>query len=229
MERLKISGLTSLVNAMIMTSVFSSGNGLLFSATRTLHEMAIKGEAPHFLSKCTKAGVPIYSLGVTLLLCLLSFLQMGHSSGQVLGWLADLVTACQLLNYGSTAVVYRHFYASLKAQGIDRSTLPYKSKFQPYTSYLAMAGTTVMLLLQWYDLFVAHGWDVEYFFLEYTMIGFFIVCFVFWKVVKRTKYVRPGTADLSLGQTKKEIDTYEALYVSQQETKVGAWFNGLFD
>ncbi|CZR55828.1 related to amino acid transporters [Phialocephala subalpina] len=227
MERLQISGLASLVNAMIMTSVFSSGNGLLFSATRTLHGMALKGEAPRFLAKCTKAGVPIYALCATLFWCLLSFLQLGNSSATVLIWLADLVTACQLLNYGATAVVYSYFYASIQAKGIDRNALPYT--FQPYTSYFAMAGTTVILLLQGYDLFVAEGWSIEYFFLDYTMIGFFILCFVFWKVVKRTKYVRPGTADIYLGGTKKEIDLYESLYTPRVETKLGAWFNRFFD
>lgn len=229
MQRLQISGLASLVNVLIMTSVFSSGNGLLFSATRTLHGMALRGEAPRVLAKCTKNGVPIYALLATLPWCLLSFLQIGKSSAEVLVWLADLVTACQLLNYGATAVVYRHFYASLQAKGIDRDTLPYKGKFQPYTSYFAMAGTTVMMLLQGYDLFVADGWSTEYFFLDYTMIIFFVVCFMFWKILKKTKYVRPGTADIHLGNTKDEIDLYEALYVPRQETKAGALFNRMFE
>ena len=38
MQRLKISGLPSLVNALIMTSILSAGNGLLYAAARTLRE-----------------------------------------------------------------------------------------------------------------------------------------------------------------------------------------------
>lgn len=86
-----------------------------------------------------------------------------------------------------------------------------------------------MLLLQGYDLFVADEWSLEYFFLDYTMIGFFVICSVFWKVLKRTTYVRAGTADLNLGKTKEEIDVYEAMYVPRPETKVDAWFNRLFE
>lgn len=88
-----------------------------------------------------------------------------------------------------------------------------------------MFGTRIMLLLQGYDLFVADGWSIEYFFLDYTIMGFFIVCSVFWKVLKSAKSMRPEMTDPNLGETKEEIDLYEALYTPRPETKVGKWFN----
>ncbi|KAK6068046.1 general amino acid permease [Seiridium cupressi] len=133
------------------------------------------------------------------------------------------VTCCQLLNYGFTAVTYRHYFAALKKQGLSRDTLPYKGRFQPYTSYFAMGGTLFMLLAAGYDLFLDGGWDVMWFFLTYGMIGFFIVVFIAWKVFHRTSYVRPGSADVSLGGLKEEIDDYEALYVAREPSKVSKW------
>ncbi|RDW90986.1 general amino acid permease [Coleophoma crateriformis] len=229
MQNLGISGLASLVNAMVMTSVFSAGNGLLFSSVRALHGMALKGEAPSFLAICTKQGIPIYALLASLAISCLAFLQLGSSSGEVLTWLADLVTACQLLNYSMTAVTYLHFYASMKKQGIDRSTLPYIGRFQPYTAYIAIFGTFFMMLAQGYDLFINGGWSIKWFFLDYIMIGFFILCVAFWKVIKRTKYVKPGTADLCLGGIKEEIDAYEAMYTPRPQSKAGALFNKMFE
>ncbi|KAJ6024119.1 hypothetical protein N7540_004916 [Penicillium herquei] len=219
MERLKISGLPHLVNALIMTSIFSAGNGLLFTATRTLHGMSITGHAPRFFARCTKAGVPIYALFFALSFCLLAFLQVNTSSAEVMNYLVDLVTCCQLINYGFTAFTYRHFYSALKRQGISRDTLPYKGKFQPYTSYLAMGGTAFMVLAGGYDIFLNGGWSVMWFFLDYGMIGFFAVAFIGWKLAFRTKYVTPGTADLSLGGLKEEIDTYEAIHATNSEIK----------
>lgn len=113
----------SLVNARIMTSIFSAGDGLLFAATRTLYGMSIDGHAPRVLSRCTKAGVLIWALSVSLSFCLLAFLQVKGSSAVVMTYLVDLVTCCQLLNYGFTAVTYRHFYSSLKRQKIPRDGL----------------------------------------------------------------------------------------------------------
>lgn len=229
MNRLKISGLPHLVNALIMTSIFSSGNGLLFSATRTLYGMALEGHAPRFLSKCTRGGVPIYALTVALSFCLLAFLQVSNSSASVLTWLVDLVTCCQMINYGMTAFTYRHFYSALMKQGISRDDLPYKGKFQPCASYVAMGETAFMMLASGYDLFLTGGWDVMWFFLDYAMIGFFILAFIGWKLAFGTKYVKPGTADLALGKSKQEIDNYEILFRPREPGRAGAIFNKLFE
>jgi len=225
MERLNVSGLADLVNALIMTSVFSAGNGLLFSATRTLHGMSLKGEAPKVFSKCTKGGVPIYALAASISFCLLAFLQIRSSSAAVMGYLIDLVTACQLINYMCVAITYQHFYSSLKSQGISRESLPYKGKFQPYTSYLAIGGCMFMILASGYYLFLSGDWDIMYFFLTYAMVGFFLVAAVFWKLLKKTTYVRPGTADLQLGNLKTEIDLYEATYVLKEPGKLSNTFS----
>jgi amino acid transporter len=229
MERLKIGGLPHLVNALIMTSIFSAGNGLLFAATRTLHGMSIEGHAPRFLSRCTKAGVPIWALAVSLSFCLLAFLQVNDSSAVVMTYLVDLVTCCQLLNYCFTAVTYRHFYSGLQKQGISRDDLPYKGRFQPYTSYFAIGGTIFMLLAGGYDLFLTGGWDVMWFFLDYGMIGFFIVALLGWKLFSRTQYVWPGTADLSLGGLKGEIDAYEALCLDDHQGGKSGLVDKLFN
>lgn len=209
MNRLKVSGLPHLVNALIMTSVFSSGNGIFFATTRTLYGMALDGTAPRFFSKTLTNGVPIYTVLMALAFCCLAFLQVNSSSAEVLAWLVDLITACQLLNYGSVALTYLHFYAAANKQGVDRRTLPYRGKFQPYTAYVALAGCGLMLLLLGYDLFITGGWDITYFFLDYTFLGVFPLAVVLWKFLKRTTYVRPGHADLKVNGLVQEIDEYE--------------------
>ncbi|KAI0485038.1 putative general amino acid permease [Xylariaceae sp. FL0804] len=229
MDRMGISGLPHVVNALIMTSIFSAGNGLLFSAARTLHGMSLAGHAPRLLSRCTRRGVPVYCLAVALAFCLLAFLQVGSSSADVLDYLVDLVTCCQLLNYCSTCVTYLHFRAALRRQGVPRDALPYRGRFQPYAAYFAIFFTALIALLLGYDIFLAGGWSVKWLFLDYAMIGFFIVMFVAYKVVRRTRYVQPGTADLSLGGLKDEIDAYEAIYSTKERTQLSRWFNKMFE
>jgi amino acid transporter len=229
MQRLQISGLPHLVNALIMTSILSAGNGLLYAAARTLHGMSLEGHAPRIFSRCTKQGVPIWALLFSLSFCLLAFLQVNSSSAVVMTYLVTLITCCQMLNYGFTALTYRHFYSALKKQGISRDTLPYKGRFQPYTSYVAMGGTLFMLLAGGYDLFLKGGWSTMWFFLTYAMIGFFVLAFVFWKLVFRSSYVRPGTADLSLGGLREEIDDYESTFVPREHGRVVRVLNKVFE
>ncbi|KAL2014874.1 hypothetical protein VTN00DRAFT_2399 [Thermoascus crustaceus] len=225
MNHFNIRILPDIVNALIMTSVFSAGNILVFSAARTLHGMSLEGKAPTFFSKCSKSGLPYYSVLAAMAFCLLGFLQVSHSSATVLNWLVSVITASYLLNYLGTCVTYLHFYASLRKQGVDRNTLPYKGRFQPYAAWYAVGGTAVMTLILGYNLFIDGQWDITSFLLDYTMVGFFTAAFVVWKVCKRTKYVWAGTADLGLGGTKKEIELYEESCVPLPQGKAAGFFS----
>lgn len=86
MQNMGLHGLPSLVNALLCTSIYSAGNAYTYCASRTLHGLAHDGHAPAFLKKCTKSGVPIYCLAITMIFPLLSLLQLSNSSDQVLSW-----------------------------------------------------------------------------------------------------------------------------------------------
>lgn len=91
MNRLKVSVLPDIVNALVLTSAFSAGNSYCYCASRSLFGLALEGKAPKFLTKCTRNGVPIYCVGVVLLIALLSFLQVSNSAAVVLSWFVSLV------------------------------------------------------------------------------------------------------------------------------------------
>jgi amino acid transporter len=55
------------------------------------------------------------------------------------------------------------------------------------------------------------------------------VAYAFWKLFKRTHYVRPGQADLQLGGIKAQIDLYEELYEPPKRGKVSGWLNKWFE
>lgn len=229
MVQFGIKGVPSLVNALIMTSVLSAGNNVVYSAARTLHGMAADGKAPAFFGNCNKFGIPYNAVIGALAFCLLSLLQLSKSSSTVLGWLVGFCTASYLLNYFGGVITYLHFYKALQRQGIDRNTLPYKGKFQPYTAWYALFGTLIMALVLGYTVFINGNWDITTFFTSYTMVGFFPLAFISWKIIKRTKYVPPGTADLNLGTVKDDIDLYETLYEPPKRGKVGTFLNKFFE
>ncbi|GLA40657.1 hypothetical protein AnigIFM63309_008491 [Aspergillus niger] len=229
MNHFNIRVLPDIVNALIMTSVFSAGNNLVFSAARTLHGMALEGRAPTLFARCNRNGLPYYAVAASLAFCLLGFLQVSNNSSTVLNWLVGIIVASYLLNYVGTCITYLHFYAALRRQGISRDTLPYKGYLQPYAGWFALVGTIVMTLIIGFEIFIDGQWDVQTFFLDYTMVGFFVVAYGFWKVVKRTRYVWPGTADLGLGGLKKEIDEYEAGVVVPVRKGVRGFWNGLYE
>jgi amino acid transporter len=92
MNRLQITVLPDIVNAMVLLSAFSAGNSYVYCASRSLFGLALEGKAPRFLTRCTRNGVPIYCVGVVLLIALLSFLQLGRGAAVVLQWFVNLVS-----------------------------------------------------------------------------------------------------------------------------------------
>lgn len=163
MHRLGIPILPHIVNAAILTACFSAGNSYVYCASRSLYGLALEGKAPKFLTKCTKAGVPIYCVGFVLMIALLSFLQVSENAAVVLSWFFSLVTASQLINYCVVSVTYVCFYRAMKAQGMSRESLPYQGLFQPYSAYYAGIATFVMTFVCGYTVFLPGMWSVPSF------------------------------------------------------------------
>jgi yeast amino acid transporter len=72
MKKLKIPVLPHIVNALLLTTVFSAGNGYVYTSSRMLFGLALEGKAPRRLLYCTKNGIPIYCVAISLtgaLLC----------------------------------------------------------------------------------------------------------------------------------------------------------------
>lgn len=194
MSNLGVGVLPHIVNALLVTTIFSAGNTYFYAASRSLHALAVDGKAPAVLRKCTQGGVPIYCVAVTSAFPFLSFLQLSNSSAQVLTWLIDLCTACAIINYMVMSGTYICFYRACKAQGLDRSKLPYRGWFQPWCGYIGLAWMFLIVTCYGYESFTP--WSIVNFFIHYTMLLFAIVLFSGWKVLKRTKFLRPHEVDL---------------------------------
>jgi hypothetical protein len=165
---LQINGLPHLVNALLVTSIFSAGNAYTYCATRSLYGMALEGRAPRFLQYCTKNGVPLYCFIVTMIFPCLSFLQVSSGSAKVLNWLINLITAGEIITYIVMSVTYICFWRACKAQGLDRKSLPYYGRFQPYCAFLGLAWMIMIVTCYGYSSFAP--WDVQNFFIYYAMV-----------------------------------------------------------
>lgn len=197
-----IHGLPDLINLLILLAGWSCGNAYLYSSSRTLYSLARDGQAPAFLLKCTDAGVPIYCVATVSLLSCITFLVGSNASSTVFYWFVDLTTCALIVTYTSMVVVFLAWYRALKAQGVSRDTLPFKSPLQPYAAILAVIIGSSVTLFNGFNVF--SPFDVQGFITSYFGLAFWAVMFVFWKVWHRTKWVDPARADIYRG--KAEID-----------------------
>lgn len=165
---------------------------------------------------------------------ILSFLQVSNNSSVVITWFASLVTAggkcssCQqpkhteiltdlgLINYITISITYIFFHRACKAQNIDRRTFSYFGWFQPYCGYIALVWMILVTILYGYPAY--KPWSLSGFWASYTMQIFIPWLFLIWKVIHKTKFVKPHEADLQW--ERPLIDAYEASFI---DPPVGFW------
>lgn len=205
MENLGVSVLPHIVNALIFTSIFSAGNTYTYCATRSLYSLALEGRAPHFLRYCNKSGVPVYCFCVVMIFPFLSFLQVGSGTATAITWFVSLITGGGIINFLVMSITFVNYYRACKAQGVDRRKMPYYGYFQPYGAYIGIFTHCTLLLFYGYTSFTP--WSVSNFFSNYTMQIVAPCLFIFWKVVKRTKFIKPSEVDLVW--ERPSIDAYE--------------------
>jgi amino acid transporter len=84
--RAGIKVLPSIINAVILTSASSSANAFLYTGSRYLYAIAQNRQAPRFLLKCTKTGVPVYCVLLTWSISFLTYMSCSSGSNTVFTW-----------------------------------------------------------------------------------------------------------------------------------------------
>jgi amino acid transporter len=139
-ETAGIKTLPSIVNAVFLISAWSAGNSDIYAASRTFYALALEGQMPKIFAKCTKAGLPIYSVLITSLFCVLAYLNTGGDAAiTAFEWLYNVSAVTGIVTWWTILLSYLRFYYGLKKQGISRDDFPYKAPFQPWLSWYGVS------------------------------------------------------------------------------------------
>lgn len=98
--------LNHIMNAVILTSAWSSGNSFLYAASRMLYGMACSGDAPRIFSRCARNGVPCYAVLASFCLGFLAFLNVSNAGGQVFNWLTSIVVGNGFISWIAILITY---------------------------------------------------------------------------------------------------------------------------
>lgn len=211
MQNLQIPVLPSVVNAALMTSIISAGNAYTFNASRSLHALALDGQAPAFLRRLNRNGVPCLAVITVMLLSCLAFLALGSGSAKILNWILNWIlnfnTAATMMNWTIMSATWIRFNAAMKAQNMYRAShLPNLSRWQPYAGYWAFFWASIFLWVQGYAVFLEGNWDVATFIFNYGIIALAGGIGLIWKLAKGTRFYRSKEVDLVSG-----CDFFDAL------------------
>ncbi|KAF2012808.1 AAT family amino acid transporter [Aaosphaeria arxii CBS 175.79] len=171
-----IKALDSVINTVILLSAWSAGNSYLYLASRGLYSLALAGDAPRIFTRCTSSGVPYIALAASSVISLLSYMTLSSGGATVFNWFVNLINTGAFQSWVSICFIYLRFRKATRVQNI--TDLPYRSRFQPYMSYVSGAAFFILMLAQGFKVFLNGMWNTSTFITSYVGIVIFLAFYL---------------------------------------------------
>lgn len=203
-----IHGLDSVVNAVIITSAWSSGNSYLYMSSRSLYSLAVAGNAPRIFTRCNRWGVPYYAVGASSCFAFLAYLNCSSNASVVFNWFINLTNTAGFTSWVCCCIIFLRFRKACAAQNVKVS---YQSRVQPYMAWVSMVSFGLLLLLNGFSVFFPGEFTASSFLTAYIGLPIFLCIYAghrlySWK--KESWFVTPTEMDLQTG-----IDEVEAIEI----------------
>ena len=171
-----IKGLPSVINAALLTSAWSASSSDLYTSSRALcglgcsipvcsyldsnfgilDGLALNGNAPRIFARTNRFGLPYVAVSTCCAFGLLAYMAASSGAGHVFTWFANMTSIAGLMTWFGICVTYVRFYKGMKAQGMDRRTLPFYSRLQPYAAWYGLFSTIIICLVCTSAFFASH-------------------------------------------------------------------------
>ncbi|ROW04100.1 hypothetical protein VSDG_00967 [Cytospora chrysosperma] len=190
--------LPDIINAVLLTAVLSAANSNVYSGSRILIALANEGHAPQFVTRANRQGIPYFAVAITSAIGLLAFLNLSNNGANVFNWFLNITSVAGLITWSSINLSHIRFQHAMKAQGVDRATLPYRGFLQPYLSWYGLFFNILIIITQGFTAFMP--WNTANFFTAYISVILFVVLYVGYKVTYRPAFIKAAEADINKGR-----------------------------
>jgi len=185
----------SFMNTVILTSVLSAGNHALFAGTRVLYGLAITQptpQAPPIFAKTTKNGIPLPALLATSSVSILCFGSSFIGSGQLWGWLQNIVGVSNQIAWLSIGLASWRFRRAWVLQGRSFDEMKFRAGWTwPWGPYFVVVSVTAIILIQGWSSIIPHFSAVDFvsFYIEIPVMIFFYLA---WLIFQRSSAASPS-------------------------------------
>ncbi|WWC92104.1 uncharacterized protein L201_007058 [Kwoniella dendrophila CBS 6074] len=187
--RAGVKVLPSIINAVVITSAWSSGNHGMLVGSRSLYALALDNKAPKIFKRVSRYGIPYVAVLFQGSFQLLAFMSLNSGAATVFTWMTNINSSSTLCIWITIGFLSLRVRQAMKAQGIQGSQLPWSAPFQPFISHYTVWGSFIVLITGGFYSFLPGNWDISDFFSNYFSVIFMIVFYFGYKIVKRTKIV----------------------------------------
>ncbi|KAJ5915517.1 hypothetical protein N7466_011450 [Penicillium verhagenii] len=176
-----ISGLPSVMNAVITISVISVANSATYGSSRTIQALAGRGMAPKWMAYIDGKGRPLYCILLQICFGFLAFINEASNTGDIIfDWLLALSGISNFFVWGSICLAHIQFRKAWSHNGRDVNDLAYVAPFGAIGSWIGLSLNVLCLIAEFYV--SVYPMNAEDFFMNYLAAPIAIGFFIFWQV-----------------------------------------------
>ena len=134
----------NILNVVVLTAALSVYNSCVYCNSRMLHGLAQQGNAPRFLMKVDKRGVPVVAIALSGLMTLVCVVINYLIPGKAFQLLMALVVAALVINWAMISLTHIKFRHAMNAQQLVPA---FKAFWFPFANYLCLVFMAAMLVI----------------------------------------------------------------------------------
>jgi len=146
-----IPGAATIMNIIILTSLVSAANSIVYFLSRTLIALSKEGKAPKALGKVNKRGIPMNAVILTLFLGQVSLITNFISPDKVFIWLTSIAGFNTLLGWFGSYLSHYKFRKWLVKNGGSVDKLKFKMRTYPIPTLLCLAALIAIAIYTAYS------------------------------------------------------------------------------
>ena len=144
LEMVGINGAAQIMNVVVLVAVLSCLNSALYTNSRMLFSLAKRGDAPKFLLKVSKKGVPVPAVLLSTIAAYVCAIFSFVSPDKLFLFLVNASGAIALLVY--IVIAISHFRLRRKYEKENPQALGMKMWLFPYLTYIIIAAMIIILI-----------------------------------------------------------------------------------
>ncbi|MCH6268996.1 amino acid permease [Neobacillus citreus] len=172
-----IPGAAAIMNIVILTSLASAANSIVYLLSRTLIALSKEGKAPKALGKVNKRGIPTNAVILTLFLGQISLITNFVSPDKVFIWLTSIAGFNTLLGWFGSFLSHYRFRKWLVANGGSVDKLKFKMGTYPIPTIICL------LVLVGIAIYTAYSPDTRFSF--YIGVPMLILYFIIGRYLNK--------------------------------------------
>ncbi|KAL4751598.1 hypothetical protein BDW72DRAFT_212664 [Aspergillus terricola var. indicus] len=227
-----INGVPDLVNACMIIGILAIALECIYLPSRMLRTMALQKLIPSFIANVDNKGRPRWALMITGVVgVVLTYISLSGKGTEVLNWFIAITSASFFINFAIVALTSFRFRTAVKAQKATFFTESYswQSPLWPLTPVIVLVVSALLLVsLLYISIKPVDGTSFTAYNFFSNILGILVILIptALYKVILRTKWRDPRTADLVTGRrslSEEEILLLDKHYNQPIWRKVGTY------